>query len=82
MNHGTCFDTAFPVFAFAEDNCLLEDCELLFRHVTEGGEVHIVRTRENSCAADAEQEVISHGGGRDTVSRTFLDAIEVVLTKT
>ena len=82
MNQGTCFDTALPVLAFAEDNCRFADWEVLLRHVTDGGDVHIVRTRENNCADDAEQEVLSHGGGRDTVSRMFRDAIGVVLTKT
>jgi len=82
INHGTCLDTALPVLAFADDNCRLADCEVLLRHITEGGDVHIVRTRENSCASVAEQDVVSHGGGRNNVSRTFREAIGVVFTNT
>jgi hypothetical protein len=82
MNQGTCFDTALPVLAAVEDNCRFADCELLLRHVTNGGDAHMVRTREKSWADDAEHEVVSQGGGRDTVSRMFLDAIGVVLMKT
>ena len=42
----------------------------------------MARIRANNCADVTEQEVVNQGGGRERVSRRFLGANEVVLTKT
>src|SRR5271155_2804779 len=78
INHGICFDTAFPVFAAFDVNFWRFDSE---RQNVEGGSAHIVRMREKSLAEGTVQGETSHGGGRERVVRRGRGARGVVRMK-